>query len=116
MGAEAEGAGQSVLRQAAHLVYVEYLETAPWNRKELVDGDSRLSGCGSIMLRAAIELSRAEGFHGRIGLHSLPQANGFYANQVGMTDLGIDKDYQNLRYFEMTEKQAGEYLEKGLKS
>ena len=100
-------------KQAAHLVYVEYLETAPWNRKELAGQDPRLSGCGSIMLRAAVELSKAEGFQGRVGLHSLPQANNFYANQVGMTDLGIDTDYQNLRYFEMTAEQAEAYITKG---
>ena len=100
-------------KQGSHLVYIEYLETAPWNRKEIQSQDARFSGCGSIMLRAAIELSKEEGFQGRVGLHSLPQANNFYANHVGMTDLGIDKDYQNLRYFELTPDQAEAYLTKG---
>lgn len=100
-------------KQAAHLVYVEYLETAPWNRKEIMGQEPRLSGCGSIMVRAAIELSKEEGFQGRVGLHSLPQANNFYANQVGMEDLGIDKDYQTLRYFELTPEKAEAYITKG---
>ena len=52
-------------------------------------------------------------FHGRIGLHSLPQANGFYANTCGMTDLGTDPDYGGLRYFEMTPEQARAFVAKG---
>lgn len=45
------------------------------------------------------------------GLHSLPQANGFYANTCGMTDLG--PGYDNLRYFEMTPEQAQVFIAKG---
>ena len=53
-------------------------------------------------------------FHGRIGLHSLPQANDFYANTCGMTDLGADRDYNGgLRYFEMTPEQAQAFIAKG---
>ncbi len=47
------------------------------------------------------------------GLHSLPQANGFYANTCGMTDLGPDPGYDNLRYFEMTPEQAQVFIAKG---
>lgn len=96
-----------------HLVYVDYLEVAPWNRSELLGTPPRYSGAGSILIRAAIELSKMEGFQGRIGLHSLPQSNAFYANKIGMTDLGVDKSYDNLRYFEMTPEQADEFLTKG---
>jgi len=96
-----------------HLVYVDFLEVAPWNRGELIDCPPKYSGAGSILIRAAVELSKQEGFRGRIGLHSLPQANDFYANKVGMTDLGLDVNYQNLRYFEMTAEQAEEYVMRG---
>ncbi len=81
-----------------HLVYVDFLEAAPWNRREVVDATPRFAGCGSILIRAAIEHSILEGFKGRVGLHSLPQANDFYANKVSMTDLGLDDNYQKLRY------------------
>ena len=67
-------------------------------------------------MRAAIELSKELGFKGRIGLHSLPQANGFYANICGMTDLGADAKYNDLRYFEMMSEQADAFIEKGGKS
>lgn len=95
-----------------NLVYVEFLENAPWNRKELFD-PPRYRGVGSILIRAAIELSREEGFKGRIGLHSLPQAEHWYAGTCGMTDLGVDPQKQNLRYFEMTSAQAEAFIEKG---
>lgn len=94
------------------LVYVEFLENAPWNRKELIL-QPRFRGIGSILVGAAIQLSLAEGFKGRVGLHSLPQANSWYANTCGMTDLGIDTEKQNLRYFEMMPAQAESYLLKG---
>lgn len=87
------------------LVYVDYIETAPWNRKAIVDVP-RFSGVGTIMIRAAIEVSRDHELRGRIGLHSLPSAEAFYANACGMTDLGLDGTYEGLRYFEMTSAQA----------
>lgn len=97
-----------------HLVYVEFLENAPWNRKELMFDPPRYRGIGSLLMLAAIELSKAEGFKGRLGLHSLPQANDWYANSCGMTDLGIDQSKEGLRYFEMTEVQAEAFIAKGV--
>ena len=96
-----------------HLVYVEFLENAPWNRKELLFDPPRYRGVGSLLIRAAIELSREEGFKGRIGLHSLPQADNWYAKTCGMTDLGIDQNKEGLRYFEMTAAQAETFIAKG---
>lgn len=92
------------------LVYVKYLEVAPWNRSEL-GTKPRLRGIGSALIAAAVALSKEEGFKGRIGLHSLPQADEFY-RRCGMTDLGPDPACQNLRYFEMTVEQARAFLEK----
>ena len=92
------------------LVYVEYLEVAPWNRSEL-GATPRLRGVGTVLLTAAIALSHEEGFKGRIGLHSLPQADAFY-RRIGMTDLGPAPACQNLRYFEMTVEQARAFFEK----
>lgn len=86
------------------LVYIDYLEVAPWNRPELGTAP-RLRGVGSALVTAVVALSEDEGFKGRLGLHSLPQADDFY-RKIGMTDLGQDPAYQNLRYFEMTSEQA----------
>ena len=96
-------------QKGQHLVYVEYLEAAPWNRGEHV-AKPRFRGVGSILMRAAIALSQAEGFRGRLGLHALPQSHVFYADKCGMTDLGPDPKYQNLNYFEMTVEQAEGFL------
>jgi hypothetical protein len=97
------------------LIYVPFVENAPWNRPELAK-PPRFRGVGSILIRAAIELSQNEEFKGRVGLHSLPQANNFYANTCGMTDLGLedaDETHKGLRYFEMTPEQADAFLKKG---
>jgi len=102
-------------RMAVHsgkpLVYVDYLETAPWNRPELAISP-RLRGVGMALITAAVSLSVEEGFHGRIGLHSLPQADEFYRNKCKMDDLSADAKYENLRYFEMTSERAGAFLAK----
>jgi hypothetical protein len=104
------------IRQQAnkHLVYVEYLEAAPWNRREIPKWN-RFSGAGTVLIAAAIQLSIDEGNHGRIGLHSLPQADTFYRDKCGMTDLGPDVSYNPhpLRYFEMTEVQAAAFIQEG---
>jgi hypothetical protein len=87
-----------------HLSYIDYVESAPWNRQEIVTAP-RFKGVGITMIRAAIEISNDEGFQGRIGLHSLPRSESFYL-KCGMSDLGVDGTYENLRYFEMTPAQA----------
>jgi hypothetical protein len=94
------------------LVYIEYLENAPWNRPELFAAP-RYRGVGSILVRTAIQCSIDEEFKGRISLHSLPQADNFYRSTCGMTDLGPDPAYYDLRYFEMTPEQAKIFIEKG---
>jgi len=87
------------------LVYIEYLATAPWNRPE-TSNPSRLRGIGSAFVLTAIELSIDEGFKGRVGLHSLSEAEDFYEVKCGMTRLGPDGAHQDLTYFELTETQA----------
>jgi hypothetical protein len=91
------------------VVYVEYLEVAPWNRLDCVPV-RKYKGVGIALLTEAVVLSEAEGFKGRIGLHSLPQSDGFYRDQ-GMTDLGPDQHvHGHLRYFEFSADDAAQFL------
>jgi hypothetical protein len=99
-------------QKGKEIVYVDFVENAPWNRPDLHD-PALYRGVGSVMINAAIAQSKELEFKGRIGLHSLPQANSFYANTCGMSDLGMDANYQNLRYFEMTSEQAEAFIAKG---
>ena len=100
--------GRLASQKGKDLAYVEFVSTAPWNRPDLTDKPV-FRGVGLIMVRTAVELSRAEGFRGRISLHSLPQAARFYRTACGMTDLGADTSHHNLVYFEMTEAQAATF-------
>jgi beta-lactamase class A len=100
--------GRVAGQHGKHLVYVDFVSTAPWNRPDFCD-KPHFVGVGSVLIRVAVELSRAEGFRGRIGLHALPQAEKFYRKTCGMTDLGADTGYYNLTYFEMTEAQATKF-------
>lgn len=91
------------------LVYIHFLAAAPWNLATIVL-EPRFALVGNLLLATAIQLSINEEFSGRIGLHSLPQADTWYANSCKMTDLGSDPTAHNLRYFEMTAEQASEFL------
>jgi hypothetical protein len=91
------------------MVYVDYLSTAHWNLSGFT-ATPRFRGVGLLLIREAVKISHAMGYEGRIGLHSLPQAEGFYRGRCGMNDVGKDKRYYNLRYFEMTAAQAEAFL------
>jgi hypothetical protein len=91
------------------LVYVDFIEVAPWNCRDLTD-TPRFGGTGIRLIEAAIRLSRDEGFHGRGGLHSLPQSEAFYRDACRMVGLGADASYQNLPYYEFTREKAAEFL------
>src|SRR5262249_5643388 len=51
------------------LVYIDYLEAAPWNVIPLVEAP-QYAGVGMVLMRTAVQLSYDEGFHGRVGLHA----------------------------------------------
>jgi hypothetical protein len=93
------------------LVYVDYLESAPWNARVFTP-TPRFKGVGTRLLDAAIVQSRIEGFEGRVGLHALPQSEEFYTSGCGMQSLGADSAYQGLVYFEFTSAAATAYLER----
>ena len=93
------------------LVYVEFVATAPWNRSE-VQKPPRYTGVGGVFVDTAIQLSLDSGFRGRVGLHSLPQAVGFYRLACGMTALGVDSAHESLMYFEMTAQVAAAFRRK----
>ena len=100
--------GRSVFHRDKPVLYVKYLEAAPWNLRQYVGSGARFGGVGTSLITAAIAVSHEEEFRGRIALHSLPQAEQFYARF--MQDLGIDQNVEGLRYFEMTEGQAAKFI------
>jgi hypothetical protein len=93
------------------LVYISYIEVAPWNQKPIASIVPQFTGVGSLLMRAAIEASRANEFSGRVGLHSLRRSENWYRHKCGMTALGQQK--QGLRYFEITPEQADAFTAPG---
>jgi hypothetical protein len=91
------------------LVYVDNLAAAPWNRSQ-IQVTPRYKGLGKVLLGAAVAISIDESMDGRSGLHSLVQAEKFYA-RAGMQDLGLDAAVESLRYFEFTPDAAKKFLE-----
>jgi hypothetical protein len=96
------------------IVYIDYLEVAPWNwRIPELDREGMFRGIGSVLLWKAVKQSEEEGFHGRIGLHALSQAELFYKKAVGMEPLGPDPSKQGLLYFELSRQKAQSLLIRG---
>jgi len=91
------------------LVYVDFIETAPWNSKEFTNSPL-YKGVGVRLMQAAARLSIDESFAGRVGLHTLPQSAGFYANACEMTSCGVDST--NLEYLELTAAKAAVLINK----
>ncbi len=91
-----------------HVLYIEYLESAPWNLPEYAGLETRYRGVGSSLLAAAVEISVEYGWEGRLALHSLGAAHGFYL-KAGFENLGLDES-ENLDWFEL----AGVTIEEGV--
>jgi hypothetical protein len=93
---------------AADLVYLDYIEVAPWNLRTPVEPVPRFSYVGARLVQHLVLVSTAAGFDGRVGLHSLPQSEATYAGW-GMTRLGHDPDYDDLIYFEFAAAAAAAF-------
>jgi hypothetical protein len=129
-GIECEGKMQGLLEVAKEgylaklpvqkgkpLIYVKYIETAPWNIK-LLDPKPHFGGIGSRLMRAAIELSLSEDCRGRVALHSLPgdkkgEPEWFYQHVCKMEPIEAERDGEGLLYFELTSEKAEEFLKGG---
>lgn len=87
------------LEPGANCLYVEYLESAPWNLRAYAGADALYGLVGNILLKAAVEASILKGCRGRVSLHSLPYAEEFY-KRLGFENLGFDAT-EGYNYFEL---------------
>ncbi len=97
----------SKIEKGKPLIYIEYIATAPWNRKLLVS-EPEYGAVGKILFYQAIGESINKKFEGRIGLHSLPSAIDWYI-YLGMMDFGED-DIKKMHYLELDNKTAAKLL------
>jgi hypothetical protein len=114
-----ENAGRSgriAWQKGKPLTYVDYLETAPWNIKPLMQAlgrSQKFAAVGTRLIEAAVRKSLDEGFKGRLALHSLTTSERFYLDVCGMTAVGRDPAKQNLLWCEFTPEQAERFLKEG---
>ena len=90
--------------------YVDYVEAAPWNLQVASVQNARYSGVGTLLIAEAIRTSLGRVAGGRIGLHSLPQAERFYTVRCRMTRVGPDPLSSGLVYYEYQDGVAAEWL------
>jgi len=102
---------RSRLEANQHLVYVDFLATAPWNR-EWPHQAPRFKLVGLNLVAHAISISMTM-HSGRIGLHSLPGAVKFYRHKLKMKPFGKETsgEYRGLEYFEFSSQQAKEFMD-----
>jgi len=91
------------------LAYIDYIETAPWNNQDFTAAPE-YHGVGLRLMQAAVQYSLDAGWDGRVGLHSLPQAEGFYLTRCRMDSLGLDPHYSRLVYLELPASQVADLL------
>jgi hypothetical protein len=91
------------------LVYVSFLEIAPWNRT----GHPRrqFSGLGSLMLELASHWSMERGQGGALGLYALPDAVPFYL-KLDFAAVPCPNEHNEL-YFEMDGQSATGFRKRG---
>jgi hypothetical protein len=106
----------SVLTPGAWVLYVDYIEAAPWNYRVPQDRNRpavrvpRYTRVGTLLIGEAIRTSLGTAAGGRVGLHGLPQAEDFYVQRCGMTRIGPDPTYHDLVYFEYPDGVAAARL------
>jgi hypothetical protein len=79
------------------LVYITRLVSAPFNRAE-IQNPPQYKKVGTVLLKWARFRSVELKYGGRVGLHSLPNSEGFYEGK-NMINCGKDED-EELVYFE----------------
>jgi Acetyltransferase (GNAT) domain len=94
---------RSRIEPGKSIVYIDFLSTAPWNRRSIQDPPI-YKGVGSVFVQFAIMRSHELEYHGRVGLHALPDAVAFYT-KLGMKNFGPDSEKQNLPYFELSREE-----------
>jgi hypothetical protein len=103
------GCGHVVRCDVGHrkpLVYVGFLEVAPWNNPKT---PARVfKGLGPLLLRAACQLSVENGCGGRVGLHAVREAEAF-SRGMNFTSMDCPSEYNEL-YMELEELGASALL------
>lgn len=102
-------------QKGLEVAYIDYLEAAPWNIREIANAlgqTPKYAPIGTRLFEAAVRLSQEVSYEGRVALHSLPLARTeqFYEQTCKMTSVERDAHKENLLYFETTPEQAESFL------
>lgn len=92
------------------IFYVEFIAVAPWNRETPME-KKHYSRVGTLLLKNVMSYCiNTLGYKPGFCLHSLPQAQTFYENYLGMQRCP-DEDKESLYYYEMVDARFLELTE-----
>lgn len=98
----------SRLEPIKNVLYIKVLVVAPWNRPS--QSTRSYKGVGTVLLLFSILHSINLGFKGRIALHSMKEAEGFYQQlpfiQVGSDLFRFGAETLELKYLELPEDEV----------
>lgn len=100
---------RSRLEPGQHIVHIDFLSAAPWNR--YTQPVQRFRLVGFFLFLQAVWTSKDEGFQGRVCLHALPKVAEWY-RRLGMQSFGTEPNYQDLECFELSKEAAATLLER----
>jgi len=94
-------------------VYVELLEVAPWNNRNLVKLPSfELSGLN--LMQEAVKCSIGKGFEGRVALMSYDQSRSFYGDRLGMEPINFVSTPDSTRFELLPDSEFCKHVANGI--
>lgn len=91
------------------IFYIDYLASAPWNRNSKINVPI-YNGVGRLIIKAALKVfNESFKYPPGFNLHSLKRAESYY-RKLGMEELDLDPQKQNLRKFEMKDEGCKKFL------
>ena len=94
------------------MLYVSFLEVAPWNRVNR--SSRRYRGIGALLIMIAADRSRQIGAGGRLGLHTMEDAGPFYRS-LGFSSRDCPNEYNEL-FMELSIQAAARLLQSAASS
>ena len=95
--------------QKVDIFYIQYLSSAPWNRKSSLHERQYMGIGNEILKQVQYHFIKKHHYSYGFSLHSLPQSHAFYEH-LGMVNFPEYNDADGLLFFEISKENAISFL------